>query len=145
MDEIDDPKLSLIDHLEELRKRIFVMLYQNLFLRGNRKKKDDLSMRFVRFGFRMVWFLSGCKAEIIGAENIPEDRAVLYIANHNSIFDIVLFVPTGYQVIENCLNDFFPVEHQIGEYLYDLKTPDFDALAPAKGRSWLENLWKRGK
>ena len=27
MDEIDDPKLSLIDHLEELRKRIFVMLY----------------------------------------------------------------------------------------------------------------------
>ena len=70
---------------------IFVMLYQDLFLRGDRKKKDDLSMRFVRFGFRMVWFLSGCKAEIIGAENIPEDRAVLYIANHNSIFDIVLF------------------------------------------------------
>jgi len=27
VDEIDDPKLSLIDHLEELRKRIFVMLY----------------------------------------------------------------------------------------------------------------------
>ncbi len=27
MDEIDDPKLSLIDHLEELRKRIFVVLY----------------------------------------------------------------------------------------------------------------------
>ena len=26
MDEIDDPKLSLIDHLEELRKRIFVVL-----------------------------------------------------------------------------------------------------------------------
>ena len=70
---------------------IFVMLYEDLFLRGDRKKKDDLSMRFVRFGFRMVWFLSGCKAEIIGAENIPEDRAVLYIANHNSIFDIVLF------------------------------------------------------
>ncbi len=70
---------------------IFVMLYQAVFLRGDQKKKDDLSMRFVRFGFRMVWFLSGGKAEIIGAENIPEDRAVLYIANHNSIFDIVLF------------------------------------------------------
>ena len=27
MDETDDPKLSLIDHLEELRKRIFVVLY----------------------------------------------------------------------------------------------------------------------
>ena len=70
---------------------IFVILYQAVFLRGDQKKKDDLSMRFVRFGFRMVWFLSGGKAEIIGAKNIPEDRAVLYIANHNSIFDIVLF------------------------------------------------------
>lgn len=27
MDDADDPKLSIIDHLEELRKRIFVMLY----------------------------------------------------------------------------------------------------------------------
>ena len=73
------------------------------------------------------------------------EDAILFTFLHLIGFDIVLFVPTGYQVIENCLNDFFPVEHQIGEYLYDLKTPDFDALAPAKGRSWLENLWKRGK
>ena len=59
-------------------------------------------------------------------------------------FDIAMFVPTGYQVIERFLNDNGPVEHQAGEYIYDLTVPDFDALPPPKGRSWLKDLLKRG-
>ncbi len=59
-------------------------------------------------------------------------------------FDIVLFAPTGYQIIEQHLNDNYPVEHQIGEYMYDLQVPDFNTLSPLKSRSWLENILKRG-
>ena len=59
-------------------------------------------------------------------------------------FDIALFVPTGYQTIERFLRDNYPVEHQIGEYQYDLTVPDFDALPQPKGRSWLNNILKRG-
>lgn len=59
-------------------------------------------------------------------------------------FDIVLFVPTGYQTVERFLNDNYPVEHQIGDYVYDLHVPDFDSLPPIKSRSWLDNILKRG-
>ena len=59
-------------------------------------------------------------------------------------FDIALFVPTGYQTVERFLNDNYPVEHQAGEYMYDLTVPDFKTLPPPKGRSWLDNLFKRG-
>lgn len=59
-------------------------------------------------------------------------------------FDVALFVPTGYLTIEPYLNDNYPVEHQAGDYLYDLTVPDFNALPQPKGRSWLNNILKRG-
>ena len=43
-------------------------------------------------------------------------------------FDIVFFVPTGYQCIEKYFNGPFANEHQLGEYLYDLSAPDFTTL-----------------
>ncbi|MGN0793129.1 MAG: YceG family protein [Aristaeellaceae bacterium] len=58
-------------------------------------------------------------------------------------FDIVMFVPTGYQTIERFLNDNFPVTHKIGDYIFDLRVPDFSALP--KGHSWFENILKRGR
>lgn len=45
---------------------------------------------FVTFGFRCVAFLSGVRLTVIGKERIPKDRAVLYVGNHQSYFDIVL-------------------------------------------------------
>ena len=59
-------------------------------------------------------------------------------------FDIALFVPTGYQTIERYFNEGLPVEHQVGDYLYDLRIPDFNTISVPKGRSWLENILKRG-
>ena len=62
-------------------------------------------------------------------------------------FDVVIFVPTGYMTIERFLADRLPVEHQIGEYIYDLSVPDFSLLPSGKGHSWLSNInqiWKRG-
>lgn len=59
-------------------------------------------------------------------------------------FDIAMFVPTGYQVIEQYLNDNFPVEHQLGEYMYDLQVPDLTAPPQQKGFAWFNNLFGRG-
>ncbi len=62
------------------------------------KRKDPLKAN--RIGFRMVtWVLnlighaSGAKVEVKGLENVPTDQPVLYIGNHNSIFDIILSYP----------------------------------------------------
>lgn len=61
-------------------------------------------------------------------------------------FDVVFFVPTGYQNVEKHFNREIMEEHQIGEYLYDLQAPFFRA-APSNTntrRSWREIIFKRG-
>ena len=65
-------------------------------------------------------------------------------------FDVVLFVPTGYQTIERFLRERLPVDHQLGAYRFDLHVPDFSTLPNpkngflAEGLSWVGNLFKRG-
>ena len=49
--------------------------------------------RCVQKAFRVVGFLSGVKVHEKGRENIPVDEPVLYVANHRSIFDIVVAYP----------------------------------------------------
>ncbi len=58
-------------------------------------------------------------------------------------FDIVFFVPTGYQCIEHHYRTNLPEEHQIGEYIYDLTVPDFSRLA-APRLTWRERLFGKG-
>ncbi|WP_308009497.1 YceG family protein [uncultured Fusobacterium sp.] len=41
-------------------------------------------------------------------------------------FDILLFVPTGYQSVDGHFEKNIFVKHQIGEYLYDMKIPVYD-------------------
>ena len=60
-------------------------------------------------------------------------------------FDIPFFVPTGYQCIERYLSKNIIEEHQIGEYLYDLQIPNFDAISSSTARSsWRDIIFKRG-
>ena len=60
-------------------------------------------------------------------------------------FDILFFVPTGYQCIERYLSKNIIEEHQIGEYLYDLQIPNFDAISSSTARSsWRDIIFKRG-
>ena len=61
-------------------------------------------------------------------------------------FDIVFFVPTGYQSIEKYFNKKLMEEHQVGEYVYDLQVPDFKTIQAAKGNrpSWRDKIFKRG-
>lgn len=59
-------------------------------------------------------------------------------------FDVVFFVPTGYQCVERYLNSRGMEEHQIGEYVYDLTVPDFDTISIKPRRSWRDRIFKRG-
>ena len=63
--------------------------------------KDISSLAIVNAVFRFCLFLAGARPTIIGEENVPKDKAVLYIGNHQSFFDILLTYvrvprPTGY-------------------------------------------------
>ncbi len=59
-------------------------------------------------------------------------------------FDIVFFVPTGYQCVERYFNNKVMEEHQIGEYVYDLTIPNFDTISIKPRRSWRDMIFKRG-
>ena len=51
---------------------------------------DLCQLRIVQFILKGVGFLAGAKVTWIGEENVPKDEAVLYVANHRSMFDIIL-------------------------------------------------------
>ena len=57
-------------------------------------------------------------------------------------FDILFFVPTGYQCIERYFTQPFANEQQIGEYLYDLAPPDFNTVQ-TRGRNPIRKLFGR--
>lgn len=60
-------------------------------------------------------------------------------------FDIVFFVPTGYQIIEKYFTKNLMEEHQIGEYMYDMQVPDLNSLSLNSTRlSWRDKFFKRG-
>ena len=52
--------------------------------------KNRSSQKIVQCAFKVILFLSGVKLTVKGFENIPKDKAVLYIGNHRSYFDIAI-------------------------------------------------------
>ena len=51
---------------------------------------DISSLRMVQWAFRLILKAAGVKVTVIGEEKIPTNTAVLYVANHRSMFDIFL-------------------------------------------------------
>ena len=47
-------------------------------------------------------------------------------------FDILFFIPTGYDNVGKYFREQIIEEHIIGNYLYDVTIPDFDSLRPEK-------------
>ena len=70
-----------------------LMLVCLIMSKFNPKGADKLANSVVMWGFRCVWALCGIKVEVRGKEKVPQDKAVLYIGNHRSIFDIVVAYP----------------------------------------------------
>lgn len=52
--------------------------------------KGKASLAIVGTAFRFVSFISGAHVKVIGEENVPKDRPVLYISNHRSYYDVIL-------------------------------------------------------
>ncbi len=64
------------------------------------KARDRYSQAMITWAFSVVGFLSGARITKKGFDKVPKDEAVLFVANHRSMFDIVLlyaqmFRPTG--------------------------------------------------
>lgn len=73
-----------------------------------------------------------------------EESIVIALLNRMG-FDVLLFIPTGFQ----CVEKFFPPnyihEQQIGEYVYDLTVPNFSAvLSQQPSSNPLRKLFGRG-
>ncbi len=67
-----------------------IMFVEWIVGKFNKPAADISSLRIVQWAFRVIIFLSGVKATVIGEENVPKDEAVLYVPNHQSYFDIIL-------------------------------------------------------
>ena len=79
-----------------------------------------------------------------GEKTISLEDAILIAFLNLAGFDILFFIPTGYQNIENFYNRKQMEEHQIGEYLYDLSIPDFRAVpSGVRPKTWRERLFRR--
>ncbi len=67
----------------------------------NPKLKAKSSLALIARGFGILIRIAGVDVTVIGEENVPKDKAVLYVANHRSVFDIILTYvrvpgPTGF-------------------------------------------------
>ena len=81
---------------------------------------------------------------IMTTETLMSIEDAVYTAFLNLLgFDVLFFVPTGYN-IENHFNKKLLEEHQIGEYVYDLEVPNWDAVPVTARRSWRDIIFKRG-
>ena len=83
---------------------------------------------------------------IMTTEEILSLEDSILVAFLNLIgFDIVFFVPTGYQSVEKYFNKRLVEEHQIGEYMYDLNVSDLGTISSNNTRqSWREKIFRRG-
>jgi len=77
----------------------------------NPQLKDRSSLAIVKWAFRVIKFITLARVKYIGIENIPDDKPVLYIGNHQSYFDIVFTYikvkgTTGY-IAKDGMKNFF--------------------------------------
>ena len=59
-------------------------------------------------------------------------------------YDILFFIPTGYQSVERYFPQKMIEEHQAGEYMYDLQIPDFQSFSANLRHSWRDIIFRRG-
>ena len=81
---------------------------------------------------------------VTGEHMLSAEDAVYMTFLHLVGFDVLLFVPTGYQCVEQYFKEQVLEEHQIGEYIYDLTVPDFNEIDANAKPSWRDRIFKRG-
>lgn len=83
---------------------------------------------------------------ILTAEQILSLEDTILAAFLNLVgFDILFYVPTGYLSIEKYFSKKGMEEHQIGDYMYDLKVPGFKIKPAGAKPTWRDKIFKRGR
>jgi hypothetical protein len=78
-------------------------------------------------------------------ENIISIEDSILTAFLNLIgFDVVFFVPTGYQSVEKYFNNKLIEEHQMGNYVYDMNVPDLTPAPSNNRKSLRDRLFRKG-
>ena len=77
------------------------MLYMGVTHKKDPWKAEKTARFWMTILFDGLIFIAGTKVSIRGLENVPKDRAVVYVGNHRSYFDIILTykycnTPTSY-------------------------------------------------
>ena len=67
-----------------------VLVWESYLGKKDPEKRDWQSLHIVQWIFRIILKMAGVHITVKGIENIPKDRAVLYVGNHRSYFDVVL-------------------------------------------------------
>lgn len=89
----------------------------------NMDLKSRSSLAIVNWAFRVCLWIAGVQVTVLGEENVPKDRPVLYIGNHRSYFDILITYvrvprPTGYVAKKEMLR--YPLLRDWMKYLHCL-------------------------
>ena len=79
-----------------------------------------------------------------GDSAISQNDAITLEFLSLSGFDVLFMIPTGYCNVENYYSMPIISEHQMGEYMYDLKMPDFSKISAGSRQPWHKKLFRRG-
>ncbi len=74
-----------------------ILLVETIIRHFNKDAAEKSMLRIVQWAFWVVYHIAGVKLTVIGRERIPDDRAVLYVGNHQSFFDVII----GYTLVKN--------------------------------------------
>ncbi len=67
-----------------------VLIFEWFYRKSNPERADYQQLHCVQAAFRIILGLAGTQVTVLGEEHVPTDRAVLYVCNHKSFFDILL-------------------------------------------------------
>lgn len=100
-----------------------LLIIEYIIGKFNMDLKNRSSLAIVNWAFRVCLFITGVKITVIGEENVPKDKPVLYIGNHRSYFDIIMTYvrvprPTGYIAKKEMLR--YPLLRDWMKYLHCL-------------------------
>jgi 1-acyl-sn-glycerol-3-phosphate acyltransferase len=73
---------------------LFLVPLLILSIPGLGKAKEGYVLAITRFWAKYVLFSGGAKIEVKGLENLPEDKNICIVANHQSYYDIPLIMAT---------------------------------------------------
>ncbi len=116
----------ILDKLEEL---IYSKQIRGTFEKGTEhtilKVVMNLDKRILRLIQSLDFTKKNPKIVLLNTdeESYKLEESIILAYLHLIGFDILLFTPTGYRVIENHYTQPFFVEHSIGDFMYDLTIP----------------------